>query len=785
MTRLQRYYGSTALSRRGREDAFAIGGIVVLGMAMFFDVFIRGGTVATFATSDVFEYFGPLRHFAFGELAQGNFPLWNPHILCGNPCFGAYQAGLLYPFNAIYLFLPLGTALNLDLWFHVTLFGLAMYAWARNTLSPLPAFYSAVVPMFGPFFLHVMCGHLPMLACLAWTPVLFLAYDKLRDGGGYGWFLAGTLSAAMQTVSGWPQGLMMVVIVFGLYWALTIWTSKHPIRVSGLVIVMALCAGAIGAAQLWTGMETSAESVRGEGLPYAYAMGFSLPRENLLTYLVPTLFGNEHHSPYFAWNHFWESCAFIGVTTLVLAALGALSARWERVRVLVPMLLALLVLALGGYTPVHRLLYDWVPGFDQLRAMGRFIIYFSMFAALLSGEGFASLLAGRRDFLRVFAGVLFVLAGILLFSAATTFAPYSALPMPSWILDLRHTIVDNWQSRFPKDISQIVFAVYSMVVAAGTCVVLAVACLYAKRHTWAVIALAVLGLIEMGAFARIHRGETELRNMDSPLVATVYKNDPGEYRVLMRDDYNAPLTERGFGVWGYDALFLDRYAQFFGHTVNHRKRVIDTSIPRVRYSPLHGIVRCKYVLDPENPSKELRKKANSLPRFLIVHDAQIVTDRDAAFAAMDDANFDPERTVLLEQNPTPAPEPDGGDEEIRVVGGDTDHTELEVSLSTPGILVVTDAYAKSWHVRTLDANPPQDRYDLVPANYAIRAVPLAAGDHRIVMEYAPPGYIYGRWISLAAALVYLVATGAWTAQRWKHKTSRDATESIEPGHVKP
>ncbi len=37
------------------------------------------------------------------------------------------------------------------------------------------------------------------------------------------------------------------------------------------------------------------------------------------------------------------------------------------------------------------------------------------------------------------------------------------------------------------------------------------------------------------------------------------------------------------------------------------------------------------------------------------------------------------------------------------------------------------------------------------------AVALALGHHRIRMEYAPSGWMIGRWVSLAAVIAYLCA----------------------------
>ncbi len=721
-----------------------------------------GDTVAGFASSDVLDYFGPVRGFAFGEIARGNFPLWDPHIFAGKPCFGAFQAGLLYPLNAIYLVLPLAMAVNADLWLHVTLFGLAMYAWARNALSPLPAFYAAIVAMFGPYFLHVMCGHLPMLACLAWTPLLFLAYDRLRAGGGLGWVLVGTGSAAMQALAGWPQGIFMTTVVFGLYWALTVPSATHRLRVTGLVIIIAVSAALMGAAQLWTGIETSAESVRGSGLPYGFVMSFSLPRENLLTFLAPGVFGDDHHVPYFAWNHFWEACAFVGIATLVLAAFGTLTAPWSRKYVLLAMAFVLLVLTLGAYTPLFRILYTWAPGFDRLRAMGRFAIFFSMFAALLAGEGIRMLLTGRRDHLGPIAGGLLLLAAALAFAGLVTAAPLmSGAPVPAWIGAMRQSFIDTWPSRFPEMRAQVAYSAYALEIAAMTCVVLSVLCLIAKKRAWAISVLIAFGVMEIGVFARTHRGMAHLNDTAAATVAQIYARDPGDYRVLMRADYDAPITAGGYGVWGYDALIPDRYAQFFGHSLGLEERVVDTVVPRLRYRPMHRIVRCKYVVPNPKSNKPPHEVPDPMPHYFVVHEYHVATGQESVFAAMDQETFDPERTVILEQEPEPKPQSAPGEDSIRIIAGDTDHTVLEAVLASPGILVVTDSYAKSWRVRPAGVDPPQERYDLLPANYALRAVPLAAGDHRIVMEYAPPGYVYGRWITLAAWIGFGLACTSW------------------------
>jgi hypothetical protein len=74
------------------------------------------------------------------------------------------------------------------------------------------------------------------------------------------------------------------------------------------------------------------------------------------------------------------------------------------------------------------------------------------------------------------------------------------------------------------------------------------------------------------------------------------------------------------------------------------------------------------------------------------------------------------------------------------------------------ILLVTDAYSAGWRVRPFDPGP-RSSY-VLPANHALRAVPLAAGRHHFIMEYRPPSVAAGRWVSGigAAVTVLLIVT---------------------------
>ena len=82
-------------------------------------------------------------------------------------------------------------------------------------------------------------------------------------------------------------------------------------------------------------------------------------------------------------------------------------------------------------------------------------------------------------------------------------------------------------------------------------------------------------------------------------------------------------------------------------------------------------------------------------------------------------------------------------------------------MDAPAILLITDAYARGWRARSERG----ERFDVLPANYVLRAVALPAGKRRVWIEYSPTGWRIGRWVS-AAFFAALLLLG------WKKFTAR-------------
>jgi hypothetical protein len=173
--------------------------------------------------------------------------------------------------------------------------------------------------------------------------------------------------------------------------------------------------------------------------------------------------------------------------------------------------------------------------------------------------------------------------------------------------------------------------------------------------------------------------------------------------------------------------------------------------------PLFAMLRFRYAIIPIFPNvADLRIVESSippLPRLLLISDEKVMAGRDALFSAMNDPSFNPSRIVLLESEPEPHPE-SGGTGAAKLISDLPDELIVEADISKPTLLLITDLYDHDWHIKAFP-DSAQQSYHLMPGDYILRAVPLAAGHHHLQIVYAPPALAIGIGISAAAWALWM------------------------------
>jgi hypothetical protein len=384
-----------AESRRFKSpwaDALAVVVLGALTLLFFYKIALTNRVLAGL---DVFAYFYPYRDIASEALRAGRLPLWNPYLFMGAPLLANSQVAALYPLHWPLLWLSTPKQIAWTIVLHVWLASAGTYLFARGPLRlrPLAAFVPAVVFALGGF-LGAQVEHVNQLNASAWLPWLLLCLE-----GALGprfqrerWLvlLCGGGIAGLVLLAGHTQAAYIVFFGAGVYALLRglpdfrarRWLAG--LRGVGTLAVMSLIGAILAAGQLLPTLELSRLSVRSSGLPYNEAASFSLKPGLVFKAFLPPLFWEAPFSEY---------VAYVGLVGLALAALGtwAILRRSRPGGAILGLALVGLFLAFGVYNPVYYLLYKLVPGFDLFRAPARWLLLYTLGAALLSGIGLEAL----------------------------------------------------------------------------------------------------------------------------------------------------------------------------------------------------------------------------------------------------------------------------------------------------------------------------------------------------------------------------------------------------------
>ena len=730
--------------------------LAALTLAVFSGVlFLKPNEVLSDPRMDLNYFFLHWRYFGFQELKAGNLALWNPHTSSGGPFFGNFQSALLYPLNFLYLLLPLAAAINWTIALHVFLGGAFTFYWMRHRgLHSLACLLAGMMFQFcGPHFLQVHAGHLPNLCTLIWAPLLFLAVDQVADRPSLGPCLLGMFATAMSVLAGHPQFVFYLGVAAGVYSVLQVVRARQRGRVLLGLGAIALGGAALSAVQLFTGLQEGGETMRSVGMSYDFAGSYSFPPENFLTLVTPWFFGDMKSVPYWGRWYLTETSLFVSVMGLVMAVYGMAHGKPAARRFSITMLAVTLALAMGRYTPAFYWLFHYAPGFNSFRGMDKFLWLAALFLSALAGIGMDQMLRGRTAPRPLAAGV----AGL-----GVVLCLLASLPgqLDWWARVVRSIPATGASTLLFSDFGNPEFialssrqAVHSLLRGAlALFVAAAILELARSRRKPACLGVLLLAAIELASFAATSLMTFQIGAPEMPVTRKLLAQHPGDYRILEYNP-NISMTMGALNIEGDDPSGLLRYRRFLDFAEGFDFDAAPYGMPPQNLDTnLLRMLRCRYLISADE--KFQMEIPGALPHLLLVDRFRVMTNHHEIFSTLTNAGFNMEEEVILESRPAPLPQPGREKGAVKLLESSTDFLKIEADVGAPALLLITDSYARGWRALALPGSA-QSRYEVMPANYCLRVIPLEAGHHLLRVEYSPLGFRIGGAVSIAALAEFL------------------------------
>lgn len=717
--------------------------------------------------------------FAYKEVLNFSAPLWSPYTFGGMPFAAAPGAAIFYPFHLICAFLPIHYAINWNIALHLFLSELFTYYFLRHYgVNRFGSMTAGIIYAFSaPQIMHIYAGHLIAITSMPWTPLMLLSLDKLIHDGRLRNGMVLSIAIALQLMAGYTQYLFYSLIAISFYLLFTIINlyligrGLAEICKKGFLFAVFVSFGLIlSAVQILPTLEMIQHSTR-HNLSYQWVSIFSFPPENLITIILPDFFGDMINTPYWGKNYLWEMTAYVGILPLLLVFISLFYSKKKEVLFFAGLTILSIILAFGKHTPLLKLLYSYVPGFNLFRGNSKFIFLTSLSLAVLSGFGLDAFMKGvdnkNKTGLSVLGIGLFILTGLFVayftldgiwFRQAINRVIYSQDifndPRPFMQNGFEHLAMISFRN-------SIVWA--SALLISGMTLLLLYS--YGKIKEQ-VVAYAIIGLVvfDLFLFGMRYMKTFDLREtyLDrGPL--SFLKRDKEPFRVIAPQlDPNIGISSEIETLGGYGNMEIKRYSEFINLSQGDPIDVPNLALEIKNVNKLTNLLNAKYVVlpsisKPVNPA--LRKvfdngrisiyhNIDAAPRAFIVHETKVIKERNGIFRELISPGFNPITSAITEEElDRVLSSPSAKSPVPRFILYSPNRIAIDADLAAPGLLVLGDIWYPGWKA-FVDGKDAK----IYKTNYVMRGVAMPEGRHRVEFLYDPLSFKIGASISLMSLI---------------------------------
>ncbi len=675
------------------------------------------------------------------QLANGEWPLWNPLQFTGTPLLANYQSAIFYPPRLLHAAFPIPLATTLYVLLKLWLCGMLAYGYGRviGLVAASSRFLSLAWMLGGYTFTW---SYWTPTDVAAWLPLVLIGVEFVLRGSTRRGFAALLVGAVLMLLAGHPESAFVNGLGAGLYFLLRLAVMRAPV---GRIVIGSACA----LAAWWVALLICAIQI----IPFAEYAGVSnnvsfregalsarhaIEVQNWVSMFVPRYFGtNVEENFRGVYNSTFNSTMYPGIAVWIgmLLLIGA----WrhaDRKRTVCWLATSTLFAVLAFNVPVLRPLF----GLPILSSLWQcYFFEFALFGfAVLAAIGLDAWCRGGQPLRAIYPVVIAI-------------AILAIILLPKAMFDLELVAPDGQAGYLKRQIGV-------AAVLAGLSLALLYAGVRTKRASAVTAMLTVLLVADLAVAGRglLPTTPREQHYPDTPMTERLQALPEGSRVDVVSHTDIRPGLMTPYGVeehWGYDGILPARIITFHAFLDGSDKAEILSGVT-------HALAKVDEDSDEFPSELQLLERTDALPRAYVAFDWEVEPDADVLIARLRD-DVDGRRTVLIDRpvdlDPLGESAPPIATAEI--VSHDSTRTVVRTETDRPGVLVLLDAYYPGWSAQVDGENS-----EIVAANHAFRAVAVDAGAHEIVFSYAPRSFAVGRALS-AGTLVLALAVAILLLRR--------------------
>jgi Bacterial membrane protein YfhO len=745
---------------------------------------------------DLTNYFYPLRYSLYESYRVGELPLWDRHFAQGFPNLAAFQTGVFYPPHFIFYALDFFPTIRVLFIFHFLVAALGTY-WLLRHWG-----YSCFLAVVGSL-LFTLGGVIVSLSNLlnhfqsaVWLPWLILTWERLLLAPKWRIFVTFTLVAALQFLAGSPEifAMSMGLVYFDGFRIRDMEPQVSSRRILGLATGGILLMLALIMAQFLPTAELIMESRRGDSIPAAEALMWSLNPSSLLN----LFFLDKEIDPtisigirlFFAREVPLLASSYLGAISLFGISLWAYYGTRREKIYLTALALGSLTMALGSNALIYPFLFRHVPFISAIRFPEKFFFFTYALVFFMTMRGLKGLLLDKIKSRKV---PMIILGTICLAWLGLYFTLRSHSEIVSDFIAVNSNIpaLSDIHARATVSVlanlqRQVILSLalfFLLILAKADKIRPLLFSILLVSVVYVDLAWAHRGFLFPLSPDRVYGSPPVLQPAETNLTRFFYYPSardlhPAVFSVIGRPTFDQSVALSfqnhlpNVGVLSgidyfqeIDALNRRAYSDFlsFANNLEFEGQVQLLRIFNVKYLASFRQLPEKGIRLVDHFPKYfswLYRIEGTVPRVYVVNKTFFERDPKRTLQRLSLAEFDPLREVVLDDA---IPIRSSGSFEGRA---GIEHYEnslvtVQTAANEDGILVLTDSFYPGWKAY-VDGREAK----IFRANHFFRSVPIPKGEHRIEFRYQPQSFKIGSIISLISlTCVVLVSLFLFLRQR--------------------